>query len=48
MYKVRIRESDQFKVVLELYDMEVQKKITMPISHSNGEEKKRSEILCSG
>ena len=28
--KLRIRESDQFKAVLELYDMEIHQKISMP------------------
>ena len=30
MYKLRIRESDQVKTVLELYDMEIHQKISMP------------------
>ena len=30
LYKLRIRESDQLKTVLELYDMEMQQKISMP------------------
>ena len=30
LYKLRIRESDQLKTVLELYDMEVHQKIPMP------------------
>ena len=30
LYKLRIRESDQLKTVLELYDMEIHQKITMP------------------
>ena len=30
MYKLRIRESDQLKTVLELYDMETHQKISMP------------------
>ena len=29
-YKLRIRESDQFKTVLELYDMEIHQKISIP------------------
>ena len=30
LYKLRIRESDQLKTVLELYDMEIPQKISMP------------------
>ena len=30
LYKLRIRESDQFKIVLELSDMEIHQKISMP------------------
>ena len=30
LYKLRIRESDQLKTVLELYDMEIHQKISMP------------------
>ena len=30
LYKLRIRESDRLKTVLELYDMETHQKITMP------------------
>ena len=30
VYKLRIRESDQFKTVLELYDMEIHQKISVP------------------
>ena len=30
LYKLRIRESGQFKTVLELYDMEIHHKISMP------------------
>ena len=29
-YKLRIRESDQLKKVLELYDMEIDQKISVP------------------
>ena len=29
-YKLRTRESDQLKTVLELYDMEIHQKISMP------------------
>ena len=46
LYKLRIRESAQLKTVLELYDMEIHQKISMPnyqklINH--GEEEYRSE-----
>ena len=30
LYKLRLRESDQLKTVLELYDMEIHQKISMP------------------
>ena len=30
LYKLRIRESDQLKTVLELYDMDIHQKISMP------------------
>ena len=30
LYKLRIRESEQLKTVLELYDMEIHQKISMP------------------
>ena len=30
LYKLRIRESDQLKTVLEFYDMEIHQKISMP------------------
>ena len=30
LYKLRIRESDQLKIVLELYDMDIHQKISMP------------------
>ena len=30
LYKLRIRESDQLKTVLEWYDMEIHQKISMP------------------
>ena len=30
LYKLRIRETDQLKIVLELYDMEIHQKISMP------------------
>ena len=46
LYKLRIRESAQLKTVLELYDMEIHHKISMPNYPKNedkGEEEKRSE-----
>ena len=45
LYKFRIRESDQLKTVLELYDMEIHQKISMPNNQrlNNGEKKYRSE-----
>ena len=30
LYKLRIRESDEHKTVLELYDMEIHQKISFP------------------
>ena len=33
LYKLRLRESDQLKAVLELYDMEIHQKISMPNYH---------------
>ena len=33
LYKFRIRESEQFKTVLELYDMEIHQKIAGPDFH---------------
>ena len=30
LYKLRIRESEELKTVLELYDMEIQQKVSMP------------------
>ena len=45
-YKFKIRESDQRKTVLELYDMEIHQKISISqISkiEDNGEEEYRSE-----
>ena len=50
LYKVRIRESDQLKTVLELYDMEIHQKISMPNyskNEDNGEEKYRLEITIT-
>ena len=47
--KLRIRESDQLKTVLELYDMEVHQKTSMPKNQKkketedNGEEEYSSE-----
>ena len=35
LYKLRIREFDQLKTVLELYDMEIHQKISMPNSQKN-------------
>ena len=46
LYKLRICESDQLRTVLELYDMEIHQKISMPycqIFKEHGEEKYRSE-----
>ena len=42
LYKLRIRGSDQLKTVLELYDMEIHQKISMP-NYDNGEEEFSSE-----
>ena len=42
LYKLRIRGSDQLKTVLELYDMEIHQKISMP-NYDNGEGKFSSE-----
>ena len=45
LYKLRIRESDKLKTVLELYDMEINKKISTQLSETenDGQEKFRSE-----
>ena len=46
LYKLRIRESAQLKTVLELYNMEIHHKISMPNYQKiedNGEEEYRSE-----
>ena len=46
LYTLRIRESAQLKTVLELYDMEIHQKISMPNYQKNendGEKKSRSE-----
>ena len=34
LYKPRILESNQLKTVLELYDMEIHQKISMPVKRS--------------
>ena len=46
LHKLRIRESDLLKTVLELYDMEIYQKISMPNYRrlkNDGEEKYGSE-----
>ena len=46
LYKLRIRESAQLKTVLDLYDMEIHQKISMPNYQklkTIGEEEYRSE-----
>ena len=45
LYKLRIRESDKLKTVLELYDMEINQKISTQLSETenDGQEKFRSE-----
>ena len=46
LYKLRLRESDQLKTVLELYDMEIHQKISQPDYQKlkkNGEDEHRSE-----
>ena len=46
LYKLRIRESAQLKTILDLYDMEIHQKISMPNYRNiedNGEEEYRSE-----
>ena len=46
LYKLRIRESEQLKTVLELYDMEIHQKISTPNYQklkNNCEKKYRSE-----
>ena len=46
LYKLRIRESDQLKTVLELYDMEIHQKTSVPNYQkvaNNGAEEYRSE-----
>ena len=47
LYKLRIRESAQLKTVLELYDMEIHQKVSMPNYQQlkdSGEKEYRSEI----
>ena len=47
LYKLRIRESAQLKTVLELYDMEIHQKISMPNYQKiedDSEEEYRSEF----
>ena len=47
LYKLRIHESAQLKTVLELYDMEIHQKISMPNEQKieeNGEVEYRSEL----
>ena len=46
LYKLRTRESDQLKTVLDLYDMQIHQKISIPDNQklfSDGEKKQRSE-----
>ena len=46
LYKLRIRESDQLKTVLELYGMEIHQKISVPNYQklkNYGKEEKRTE-----
>ena len=48
LYKLRIPESEQLNTVLELYDMEIHQKISMPNYQrlkNDGQKKKISEIL---
>ena len=50
LYKLRIRESAQLETVLELYDMEIHQKISMPNyqkNEDNGELEYRSEITIA-
>ena len=42
LYKLRIRESDQLKTVLELYDKKIYQKISMPNYHKMKTMLKRS------
>ena len=43
LYKLRIRESEKLKTVLELYDLEIHQKKAGPDYH-NGEKKYRAEF----
>ena len=46
LYKLRIREPDQFKTAPEMHDLEIHQKISMPDYQKiedNGEEKHKSE-----
>ena len=46
LHKLRVRESDLLKTVLELYDMEIHQKISMPDYQQNqngGKEEHRSQ-----
>ena len=50
LFKLRIRESSNSKTVLELYDMEIHQKISMPKLTKNeddGEEEYRSETTIA-
>ena len=42
LYNLRIRESDQLRTVLELYDMDFHQKISMP-DYQKKKKKRRSE-----
>ena len=55
LYKLRIRESDQLRTVLELYDMEIHQKISVPnyqklntMVKSSLDQKLRCETLTLG
>ena len=39
LYKLRMRESDQLETVLELYEMKIHQKISMPVTEDDGEKK---------
>ena len=43
LYKLRIRESAQLKTVLEVYDMEIHLKISMPLCSFRHDEDKRAK-----
>ena len=50
LYKLRIREPAQLKTVLDLQDMEIHQKISIPNYQKledNGKEEKRSEIAIT-